>query len=145
MDKSAEEEAQEPSEFIFSEIVKDTNTGAYQLSISKKSDQEDHETYEEDILPMLQQAGRSQTSPPRAETPPKKRQKMLENANERFEKLCAAVTDLIESKKHSYTRSRNEDFFKVLDGYLLKLPEEEQDNLKVKFLNMVQSLINPLD
>lgn len=70
---------------------------------------------------------------------------MLESANERFEKLCAAVTDLIESKKHSYKKSRNEDFFRVLDGYILKLPDEEQDNLKVQFLNMVQSKVNPLE
>ncbi|XP_065360357.1 uncharacterized protein LOC135954207 [Calliphora vicina] len=140
LDNTAEDEAKEPTEFIFSEIVKDTKSGAFQLSISKRSNQD--ETCEEEILPMLQEVERSET-PPRPDTPPKKRQKMQENAHERFEKLCSAVTDLIESKKQSYNKSRNEDFLKVLDGYLLKRPEEEQDDLKVRILNMVH--VNPLE
>ncbi|XP_037815117.1 uncharacterized protein LOC119605862 [Lucilia sericata] len=145
LDHTAEADAQDPGEFIFSEIVKDSKPGEFQIEIKRPDPVVNYENEcdEEDILPMLQQVGRVETPPPRPDTPPKKRQKMQENAQERFEKLCSAVTDLIESKKQSYKKSRNEDFLKVLDGYLLKLPEEEQDDLKIRILNMVH--VNPLE
>lgn len=57
-------------------------------------------------------------------------------AHEQFEALCGAVNDLLEAKNVT-VKSRNADFFKVLDSYLLKHTEEDQDRLKIQILELV--------
>lgn len=64
-------------------------------------------------------------------------QKVREEANDRFQLLCSAASELIAERKQVPAKSRNEEFFKVLDGYLQKHSEEDQDKLKMRILNMV--------
>lgn len=71
-----------------------------------------------------------------------KRRKLPDNvapqckAYEQFETLCSAVNNLLETRKVT-EKSRNADFFKVLDSYLLKHTEEDQDRLKIQILELV--------
>ncbi|TMW44705.1 hypothetical protein DOY81_010215 [Sarcophaga bullata] len=62
-------------------------------------------------------------------------------AHEKFEALCSAVNDLLETKKVT-EKSRNADFFKVLDSYLLKHTEEDQDKNSNFRISLSQSQIN---
>lgn len=90
----------------------------------------------------------SELSPPLAQSTPHTlgaegtpRREKRKRHEDRFESLCDSVSDWIKNQPaQSQTPqpvSRNADFFKVIDGYLLKHSEDEQDRLKIKLLNMV--------
>ena len=55
------------------------------------------------------------------------KRKIDQQAAERFNVLMGAPTDFLTKKE---SRGRNDDFYKVLDSYLIKLPEDSQDNIK---------------
>ncbi|XP_055838511.1 uncharacterized protein LOC129906669 [Episyrphus balteatus] len=49
--------------------------------------------------------------------------------------------DFEEQPKKTPTKSRNEDYYKTLDSYMLRLPQDVQDDLKIEILNRVYSEI----
>ncbi|XP_017480899.1 PREDICTED: transcription factor Adf-1-like [Rhagoletis zephyria] len=68
------------------------------------------------------------------------RQTKRKRDEDRFDTLCGAVSDWLQkSEKAPQPVSRNAEFLKVLDGYLLKYPEELQDRFKIDILNFVHS------
>ncbi|XP_017483535.1 PREDICTED: uncharacterized protein LOC108372381 [Rhagoletis zephyria] len=58
-----------------------------------------------------------------------KRRRVEDEANERFGSLCVAVNEFVGSKSESFNNSRNFEFYKVLDSYVLKHPEQAQSKL----------------
>ncbi|XP_017467675.1 PREDICTED: uncharacterized protein LOC108360048 [Rhagoletis zephyria] len=72
------------------------------------------------------------------QTPSTSKQAKRKSDEDRLDKLYGAVSDWLQkSESTPKPLSRNADFLKVLDSYLLKHSEEVQDSLKIDIINFV--------
>lgn len=65
-----------------------------------------------------------------------KRQRVVNESRERFDRLCGTIESVIATKAEN-APSRNSAFLKLLDECLQKKSEEVQERLKIELLTLV--------
>ncbi|XP_067634914.1 uncharacterized protein [Eurosta solidaginis] len=108
-----------------------------QYSFSDEYTFDDKETLKKSFAKVYIESDEANELPTSSNTAALKRRKVME-ANEKFETLVGTLNNFVESRiEKPSVRSRNYEYYKVLDRYLQKMSEDEQDKIKADILKMV--------